>query len=241
MTEPPTLLLLTPSEDQVEAAAPLRAARPDAAIVPVCDLAALRAAVQARPGARLVSVCSPVIVPADVLAGLSGPAYNLHPGPPDYPGLFPAVFALYDGATSFGVTLHEMAPEVDSGAIVAANTVDIALDMGRLALEALSWRLALHLLEGMAPALTDLSRPLPVLDLSWSGPARRRADFEALCRLPADVDEAEFRRRLRAVGEGPHHALRLTAFGRWFRLEPEHPDAPVLKGGRTMDGCAPLR
>jgi methionyl-tRNA formyltransferase len=241
LPEPPTLLLLAPPEDQADAAVPLRAVRPDLTLVTVRDLDALRAAVRARPGARVLSVCSPVIVPPDVLEALSGPAYNLHPGPPDYPGLFPAVFALYDGAMSFGVTLHEMAPDVDSGVIVAANTVDIAPGMDRLALEALSWRLALHLLEGMAPALTDLSRPLPGLDLSWSGPARRRADFEALCRLPADVDEAEFRRRLRAVGEGPHHALRLPAFGRWFRLEPEHPDAPVFKGGRTMGGGAPPR
>ena len=68
---------------------------------------------------RLISFGSGVIVPAAVLARLSGTAYNFHPGPPAYPGIFPSVFALYDGATRFGVTLHEMKPEVDSGPIVA--------------------------------------------------------------------------------------------------------------------------
>ncbi|WP_299436659.1 formyltransferase family protein [uncultured Rhodospira sp.] len=232
---PPTLLLLAPAEEQVDAAAPLRAADPAVTVVPIADRATLQTAVFAYPQARLLSVCSPVIVPAEVLAALSGPAYNLHPGPPAYPGLFPAAFALYDGATTFGVTLHEMTPQVDAGAIVAANTVDIPLDMDRVGLEALSRRLALHLLAGMAPALVDLSRPLPTVDMAWSGPARRQADFEALCRLPADVDEREFRRRLRAVGEGPHHALRLSAFGRWFRLEPDHADAAVVKAGRVLE------
>ncbi|MBB4284600.1 formyltransferase family protein [Roseospira goensis] len=234
MTSPPTLLLLAPPEEQAEAAAPLRAADPALTIVPVCDRAALRDAVTAHPDARLLSVCSPIIVPADVLAALAGPAYNLHPGPAAYPGLFPAVFALYDGASTFGVTLHEMTSEVDAGPIVGANEIDLPPDLDRLALETLSRRLARHLLGTMAPALADLSRPLPPIGAAWGGPARRRADFDALCRLPPDIPEAEFRRRLRAVGEGPHHALRLPAFGRWFRLEPEHPDAPVVRGGRPV-------
>jgi methionyl-tRNA formyltransferase len=201
---------------------------------PVGDRDALAEAVAADPGARLLSVASPIIVPGDILARLTTPAYNLHPGPPSYPGLFPAVFALYDGAASFGVTLHEMTADVDAGPIVAANAVELPPDIDRVGLEALSRELAWHLLSGMASALARVDRPLPPVDAVWQGPVRRRADFEALCRLPPDADEAEFRRRLRAVGEGPHHALRLPAFGRWFRLEPDDPAAPVVKGGRPF-------
>lgn len=230
----PTLVLLAPPEDQADLAALLRAAAPDVAVVPAETREDLVAAVQAWPRARLLSVCSPVIVPQALLSALPGPAYNLHPGPPAYPGLFPAVFALYEGATTFGVTLHEMTAAVDAGPIVATNSIDLPPDIDRLALEALSRRLARHLLAGTAAALADLSRPLPRTDLSWTGPVRRRADFEALCALPDHVDPSEFHRRLRAVGEGPHHALRLSRFGRVFRLEPAHPDAPVVKGGRPV-------
>ena len=212
----------------------LRAADAAVTIVPIATLPDLVAAAERHPDARLVSVASPVIVSADILSALGGRAYNLHPGPPDYPGLFPAVFALYDGAAWFGVTMHEMAPEVDAGPIVAANRVPLPAGMDRVGLEALSRQLCWHLLSGLAMALVDTARPLPRVAESWCGPARRQADFDALCRLPADASEAEFRRRLRAVGEGPNHALRLPAFGRWFRLDPDRPDAPVVKGGRVV-------
>lgn len=229
------IILLAPPEEQEEAAAPLRTAAPGLALHPVADRAGLRAALLRHPAARLLSVCSPVIVPADILADLKGPAYNLHPGPPNYPGLYPAAFALYDGARTFGVTLHEMTAQVDAGPIVATNAVDIPPDMDRLGLETLSRQLARHLLRGMAGALTDLARPLPLAGVSWTGQARRQADFDALCCLPPNADEAEFHRRLRAVGEGPYHGLRLPMFGRWFRLEPMHPDAPVVKAGRALN------
>jgi len=234
MTGPRTLILLAPPEDQIEAAAPLRAADPHLSIVPATDRASLEAAAAEHPSARLLAVCSPVIVPAAVLAALPGPAYNLHPGPPAYPGLYPAAFALYDGASSFGVTLHEMAAEVDAGAIVATADIDIPAGMDRVTLETLSRQLVAHLLRQCASALADTGTPLAPLGVAWAGPARRQADFDALCRLPDDADAAQFNRRLRAVGEGPNHALRLPRFGRWFRLEPEFPETPVVKGGRVV-------
>ena len=74
-----------------------------------------------------------MIVPAEILNALPSPAYNFHPGPPDYPGIFPSVYALYDGAAAFGVTLNEMIREVDAGPIIAVErfavsaAADIAL------------------------------------------------------------------------------------------------------------------
>ena len=50
--------------------------------------------------ARLLSFCSPVIVPADLLKAFPGPSYNFHPGPPDRPGRFPSVFAIYERPTA---------------------------------------------------------------------------------------------------------------------------------------------
>src|SRR5262245_31997255 len=79
-------------------------------VTPVATLEDLRTAAAHLPVAtRLLSFCSPVIVPPDVLSALPGPAYNFHPGPPERPGRYPAVFALYDRAERFGITVHEMA------------------------------------------------------------------------------------------------------------------------------------
>src|SRR6185437_8260142 len=90
---------------------------------------------QGTADTRLVAFGAGVIVPQTILSALPGPAYNLHPGPPDYPGLFPSVYALYDGATSFGVTLHEMAAEVDAGPVVSVNRFVIGPQDDRAALD----------------------------------------------------------------------------------------------------------
>ncbi len=179
---------------------------------------------------RLLSVGAGFIVPARILQALGGPAYNLHPGPPEYPGLFPSVFALYDRAPRFGITLHEMAPKVDAGAIVAVDTYDLLPSWDRLALDSATFGAMLNMIARLAPALTDIARPLPRLDLPWTGVKRSRKDFDALCALPEDADTQEFARRLRAVGEGPHHAITLTRFGRRFRLQSDL-QADIVRAG----------
>jgi methionyl-tRNA formyltransferase len=180
---------------------------------------------------RLIAVGTGVIVPSALLAALPGPAYNLHPGPPEYPGLYPSVHALYERAESFGVTLHEMAETVDSGPIVAVARFPIPAACDRLRLDALTFAAMLDLLRALAAALVTTDTPLPRAPERWSGRRRSAADFAALCQLPPDADDAEFHRRLRAVGEGPHHALSFERFGRTFRLVSDHP-GPVTRGGQ---------
>lgn len=179
---------------------------------------------------RLLSVGAGFIVPERVLQALGGPAYNLHPGPPEYPGLFPSVFALYDRAARFGITLHEMAAQVDAGPIVAVDTYDLLPSWDRLALDGATFGAMLNMIARLAPALTDIARPLPRLGASWAGVKKTRRDFDALCALPEDSDIEEFTRRLRAVGEGPDHALTLARFGRRFRLQSDL-QADVVRAG----------
>jgi len=185
-------------------------------------------------GVRLVSFGSGVIVPAALLARATAGAYNFHPGPPDYPGIFPSVFALYDGATRFGVTLHEMAALVDSGPIVAVDDFDIPPAWDRLALDTASFRALITLLAKTAPQLTDLRKPLPHITRAWGKTLRTRRDFDALCHLPEDVSAEEFTRRYRAVGEGPDHALTLTRDGQTYRFDNKRGSA-VVRGGQPVE------
>jgi methionyl-tRNA formyltransferase len=225
------LILLTEPAFADAVAAPLRAQGADVEVAAtLADLA--RAGTAGDPDCRLISFGSGVIVPSVILEGLAGPAYNFHPGPPQYPGLFPSVFALYDQVTEFGVTLHEMAAKVDSGAIVAAMNFPVPPAWDRLALDTATFGALLRLLEHMAPKLVDVRTPLPRLKQSWQPPRRTRKDFDALCALPENATTEEFARRYRAVGEGPEHALSFTRFGRIFRLESqgEH----VVRGGQPV-------
>jgi hypothetical protein len=206
-------------------------ARPILAVTPVRDAAQLKARCD-RPldGARLLICGSETIVPPEILAAFPGPSYNLHPGPPEYPGRHPSVFALYEGADGFGTTVHEVTERVDAGPIVAVERFPVPAGADRARLEQLSFASVLRLVADLCPLLVR-PEPLPRIDVAWSGRRWRQADFDALCRLPDDVDEGEFRRRYRALGEGPDHALEFVRFGHRFRLDNRR-QAPV-----TVAGC----
>lgn len=152
------------------------------------------------PGRRLIGFCTDVIVPSAVLAGLGGPAYNFHPGPPEYPGSQVACFAVYEGATAFGVTLHEMAPVVDSGAIVAVRRFPVEPGSKFMDVEMQSYRTMLDLFGDLATYFATDDRPLPPTGDAWSGPVRTKAQADAFREVEADMSEEEIVRRYRAFG-----------------------------------------
>lgn len=202
----------------------------------VSDRASLECAVSESPGTvRLIAFCTEVIVPSSVLECCDAGAYNFHPGPPEYPGIFPSCFAIYDGATSFGTTAHCMTAVVDGGGIVAVTRFDMPAGVDRLQLDSLSFEAVMTQFKGMVPRLIDLSTELTPQGEEWSGPARTRKHFEQLCHLPDGVSEEEFERRYRAVGEGPNHALTLEIYGHRFRLDNMRGDDSVVRGGQTTE------
>ena len=228
------VILITQREFAELFAQPLQAVAPGLRVEFAWSLEQLKEAVERQPeGTRLISLGSDIIVPAEILSRLNGPAYNFHPGPPAYPGIFPSVFALYDRATHFGVTLHEMAPQIDSGPIVAVDTFAVPESWDRLALDTATFAALQNLLARMAPLLADVDVPLTTISEAWTGPRRTRKEFNALCHMPEDVSADEFARRYRAVGEGPEHALTISRFGRVFRLENIRNDA-VVRGGQPV-------
>ena len=195
------IVLLTGEAEGPVLARALRAHNPALEVTVLrgrADLAALPRADLAQ--ARLLSFCSPVIVPADVLAALPGPAYNFHPGPPERPGRFPAVWALYEGAERHGVTVHEMTPSVDAGPIVGAEWFAIPEDADLPGLERLALTHLVAVFHRLAPFLAQNPRPLPRVYIPWRGPKRTKADCDGLCRIGGDMTADEIARRRKACG-----------------------------------------
>jgi methionyl-tRNA formyltransferase len=186
----------------------LRAANPRVDIRAVTSAAALNAACAApSPGTRLLSFCSPIIVPGDLLTALPGPSYNFHPGPPERPGRYPSVFALYDDARVFGITVHEMLASVDSGPIVAAEWFAVEPHYD---LEALEEQTLIHLItmfRRLSPHLAVKPAPLSRQMIAWRGRKTTKADCDALAVITADMNETETARRRRACG--PHILRRI--------------------------------
>jgi len=195
------MILLTGEIEAPHLTAILSHHAPTLEIVWTPDAAALTTAVEGGlSGVRMIAVMSGVIVPADVLAALDGPAYNFHPGPPEYPGSCVAGFAIYDGATSFGVTLHEMAAKVDSGPIVGVQRFDVPPDAKFQELEVLAFEAVIQMFADYAPKLALDPAPLPHTEIAWAGPRRTRAQADHLTKITSDLTEDEIGRRYRAFG-----------------------------------------
>ncbi|MEQ8505046.1 MAG: formyltransferase family protein [Rhodospirillales bacterium] len=156
----------------------------------------------ANEGRRLIAFCTGVVVPAEVLAALPGPAYNFHPGPPTYPGSWAAGFALYDGASRFGATLHVMEPRVDEGAIIDVDWFDLPAEvrMRYDELEVMAYQRCIGLFQRHVRHLAVDDAPLPAIEERWSGIKRTKAEVTAMREPPRDASEDEIRRRFRAFG-----------------------------------------
>lgn len=179
----------------------LRGHNPTLEVSLVSEKAALAALADSDLGTtRLLSFCSPLIVPARLLAALPGPSYNFHPGPPDRPGRFPSVFAIYEQAEQFGVTVHEMTKQVDSGPIVAVEWFAIPEGADVFGLEKLTLGCMVAMFKRMAPFLAQNPKPLPRVVIPWSGTKRSKTECDEICRLSPDMSEAEIARRKRACG-----------------------------------------
>jgi methionyl-tRNA formyltransferase len=147
---------------------------------------------------RLVAYATGVVVPPHVLDELGHGAYNFHPGSPHYPGLAPAQFAVYDGASEFGATAHVMIERVDAGPIVGTELFQVPSNIGVLNLEALAYLHLARLFRRLAKALAIQPEPLQELPVRWSGRKSSRRSYAAMCDIAFDITKEELARRVEA-------------------------------------------
>jgi methionyl-tRNA formyltransferase len=130
------------------------------------------------------------MLPADVLALAARGAYNMHGSLlPKYRGRVPTNWAVLNGETETGATLHEMTAKPDAGVIVAQTSVPIlpddtaqqVFDKVTVAAEQTLWRVLPALVAGQAPHLpNDIAhgsyyggRKPEDGRIDWSQPAHR--------------------------------------------------------------------
>ncbi|WP_024510783.1 formyltransferase family protein [Bradyrhizobium sp. ARR65] len=205
-----SIILVTEPPEQMALEAVLREHNPVLTIHAVAtpdQFAEFDEATLAR--SRLLAFATTVIVPAHVLNGLGFGAYNFHPGPPRYPGWAPAHFALYEEASEFGVTVHEMAERVDSGPILNVVRFPIPSDIDVLGLEGLAYAHLARLFWNLAERLACDPAPLPVSELQWNGTKYSRRVYRSICDIPLDITKEDLERRLRVFG-GNHFGMAPT-------------------------------
>ncbi len=74
---------------------------------------------------RLIAFNTGLIIPQRLLDRFILPSINFHAASPEFPGRDPHHWAIYHGATEYGVTAHIMTSKVDDGPIVAVDRFPI--------------------------------------------------------------------------------------------------------------------
>lgn len=157
-------------------------------------------------GSHIISYLSRWIVPAHLLARARIAAINFHPASPDYPGIGCNNFALYEGAEEFGVVCHHMAPQVDTGGIIAvkrfpvfqSDNVDTLLKRTYDFQLALFYEIVSQILNG---------EELPESPEKWSRKPFSRREFNELGTIKPDMDASEVQRRIRATSYGVYQPV----------------------------------
>jgi len=150
---------------------------------------------------RLLCFNSPIIVPKDILDELGPAPYNIHPGPPEYPGSYPIAFALKDNALKYGATAHEMIEKVDAGPIVYVCEMPIAADINLEQLTELAFNLGIEVFRKIAVHCAHSTVALPHLDRKWGKDKSTRKAYLELCKVPANASAEEIRILQRICGD----------------------------------------
>ena len=172
----------------------------------------------------VISFLNGYIVRPALLDACGGHAFNIHPGPPEYPGRDPWHFAYYDGFPRAGATLHRMTAKVDDGEIldVVEREYDASLSVAEYA--DLCRRLAASLLiRNIAAILAKTIEPR--CQRSWRAEAKRsRRDFANMCLVDPTMSADELGRRLRSFHDPRHENVYTVIHGhKFFYRQPGGP------------------
>ena len=151
--------------------------------------------------ARLIAFMTAVIVPQSILSQLGYGAYNFHPGPPEYPGWAPAPFALYEGATEFGVTAHVMVEKVDAGPIIKVDRFDIPDRFNVVELDGTAYTHLARMFWNLSKALATQTERFEELPIRWDRRKNTRRRYAAICDIPLDISKNDLHLRIRIFGE----------------------------------------
>ncbi|MEO0392543.1 MAG: formyltransferase family protein [Pseudomonadota bacterium] len=150
---------------------------------------------------RIIAFLTDIIVPGSVLSKLGPTPYNIHPGPPEYPGSYPESFAIWDQATTYGITAHEMAARVDTGRIVAVSRFALPDQPDLSNVGDLIFAQAVEMFATIGAHCANSNAPLPTSGDQWHDRRYTKADFQTLCRSGHGLAPTDLARLKRACGQ----------------------------------------
>ncbi len=152
-------------------------------------------------GDLLISYLAQWILPAELLRKARLAAINLHPGPPEYPGIGCTNFAIYNGEKEFGITCHHMLAKVDTGQIIMVKRFPL-FDTDTV--YSLTQRCYIEILHAFCELMSGWlkGQPIPMSNERWTRAPYKRKDLNELCRLKSTMSRQEIDRRIKATTYG---------------------------------------
>lgn len=184
----------------------------------VNDLRALERAFSIRRE-LLLSFGTGVIVPSWILELPGGLALNVHAASPQYPGRDPHHFAVYDGATQYGATMHHMSQDVDAGPIVDVELFEVPAQTSPSDLLSQANEAGWLLIARFFQRFVEQGAPAPMPGLEWGLRKTTRKMFQELCRIDPSMSKEEVERRYRSTAMPGFRNLYLDMHGYRFRIE----------------------
>ena len=163
----------------------------------------------------LISFSTSIIVPKKYIELKNQISVNIHGGSPAYPGRDPHHYALYEGAQTYGATLHYMTEKVDAGKIIDVELFAVADPLNALELLAQADKCAWVLFERLLKWIIS-GKSFPISNYEWSPMKRKREDFECFCRISYDIPEEELQKRIKAFHIKGFNNLFVELRGRKF-------------------------
>lgn len=152
-------------------------------------------------GDLIISYLAQWIIPDSLLKNARHAAINLHPGPPNYPGIGCTNFAVYNKEEEFGITCHHMLARVDSGSIIAVRRFPILPGDTVYSITQRCYTEILHLFYSIMSDLM-LKGYLPESQERWTRKPYTRKQLNELCELRPGMDKDEIALRIKATTYG---------------------------------------
>ena len=163
----------------------------------------MSSALRREPFDYLFSITHLAIIPEEAIVLAKRGAINFHDGPlPRYAGLNAPAWALLQRETTYGITWHFMASELDTGSILKQVTFEVAPDETSLSLNTKCFA---HAIESFGELITELASGNVVKtaqDLSARSYFGRHQRPEAACLLDWTRSASDLAALVRALDFG---------------------------------------
>lgn len=155
-------------------------------------------------GDYIISFRNYFILPKEMLVKTKKYAINIHPGSPEYRGSGCFNWALYQNASTYGVTAHIMDEKIDNGPIIESRRfkLDETIDLDKLIRKThnLSYKLTLDIINGILINGTHfIEDKLISNEEKWSGKKMSIKALDKLLDISPSVSKEELEKIIKAT------------------------------------------